>query len=213
MHVTDLFPTLLNQAGISKDTLYRLKLDGIDQWRVINSGGNPVRNEIVNIDDVFGFGMYTLFSYKLVNGSFGNGTYDGWLGSKNNNGDIDSIKYAENVLNSVASRAISSTRGEKCLNVDKILALRKAASISCTNGVEKNFCDPRIAPCLFNIIDDPCEENNLAQTRPAILRAMITRYNNLERRAVPSRRKPADPACDPINFDLNWNWWQVDSLE
>lgn len=211
MHVTDLFPTLLRQAGVKPDKLSRLKLDGLDQWSVINNGGNPVRNEVVNIDDVFGFGMYTLFTYKLVNGTLASGSYDGWLASKNNNGNNDPVSYAVDVLNSVASRAIMSSQKRNLLSVDKILELRKAATVSCSNGVEKNPCDLKAGPCLFDIYDDPCEENNLAQTRPAILKGMLTRYNNLKRTAVPSRRRPAEKACDPINFNMNWNWWQMDS--
>lgn len=211
MHVTDLFPTLLKQAGVKAGKLERMKLDGHDQWNVINSGGNPVRNEVVNIDDVFGFGMYMLHSYKLVNGTFANGIYDGWLSSNNINGESDSIDYALNVLNSAASRAIMSSQKRNRLNVDKILELRKAATVSCSNGVEKNSCDLNAGPCLFDIYDDPCEENNLAQSRPAILKAMLMRYNILKASAVPSRRQPSDKACDPINFNLNWNWWQMDS--
>jgi arylsulfatase A-like enzyme len=76
MHNSDLFPTLLKFAGVKLDQ--KLKLDGVDQWNVINFGGYSARSEIVNIDDVLGFGSYIYNTYKLVNGTILNGIYDGW---------------------------------------------------------------------------------------------------------------------------------------
>jgi arylsulfatase B len=207
MHNSDLFPTLLKLAGVKLDQ--KLKLDGVDQWNVINYGGYPARSEIVNIDDVLGFGSYIYNTYKLVNGTILNGIYDGWLGSKSNDGD-DSLNYALKVLNSTVSRALLSIPKHFKLSIERIFELRFSASVQCSNSVEKNPCDPRIRPCVFNIIADPCEENNLAETRPGLLNSMLNRYNAY-RKQVPSRRKSPDPACDPINFNKTWNWWQSDS--
>jgi arylsulfatase B len=209
MHVSDLFPTLLRLARVKTNHLW--KLDGIDQWNVINSGGFPVRHEMINIDDVFGFGAYILSSFKLVNGTLSNGMYDGWLSSKGSGGDQDSQKYAKSVLASEASKAISTSEGKSRLTCEKILELRQKATVTCSNNVQRNRCNPLVAPCLFDIIEDPCEENNLANERPALLKSMLKRYLAVKNAVVPSRRRPVDPACDPINFNLNWNWWQVDS--
>lgn len=210
MHVTDLFPTLLKLAGLKLSN--RLNLDGVDQWRVINNGGSEARKEVVNIDNVLGFGMYNLRSYKLVNGSSSNGSFDGWLVSKNEeDGDNDPMSYAINVLNSTTSRAIISTQKKHRLTVEKILELRQQAKVNCGNGVKKNLCDLTKAPCLFNIKDDPCEENNLATEKRVVYNFMLKRYKEVERSAVPSRRRPSDPASDPKFFDYNWQWWQADS--
>lgn len=211
IHVTDLFPTLLNLAGVRTDN--RWKLDGVDQWNVISQGAKPVRKEVISFDNVFGFGAYIAQNYKLVNGSSDDsGTVDGWLASKNNNGNNDPIDYAINVLSSPASRAILSIQNRNRLSIDKILELRKAATVRCTNGVEKTSCDPvNDGPCLFNILDDPCEENNLAQSKPAMLYAMKKRYDALVSQAVPSRRRPIDIRSDPMFFNGNWEWWQKDT--
>jgi arylsulfatase B len=208
MHVSDWLPTLGRLAGFRFDS--GVKLDGVDQWGMINNGGPSQKNEIVNIDDVFGFGSYIHYTMKYVNGTVNDGAYDGWLASKNNNGDIDPLQYALNVLNSTVSRAIYSVQ-KKNLCVDKILELRKVATISCSNSVTKNPCDLKKGPCLFDIFEDPCEENNLASTRPVIKNLLEKRYNEKKRLIVPTRRRPADPACDPKNFNFNWNWWQNDS--
>lgn len=207
-HVTDWLPTLAKLAGVNLNS--RIKIDGIDQWSAINSG-SMVRNEVVNLDNVLGFGSYIYHNYKLVNGSLGDLSYDGWLASKNTNGDIDPVSYALNVLNSTVSKAIMSIQKKSRLCIDKILELRAAATITCTNGVKKNPCDPRKSPCLFDIFEDPCEENNLAGMRPNIKNSLLSRYRDRVGQAIPSGRKQSDPACDPINFDMNWNWWQFDS--
>lgn len=209
MHVADLLPTVGKLAGIKFDP--HNKLDGIDQWGVIKYGGTAARNEIVNFDNIQGFGSYIYNKYKLVNGTISNGIYDGWLASKSNDGNNDSISYAINVLNSTASRSIYSIQKKNRLTIDKILDLRASATIRCSNALKKNPCDPRKAPCIFEIFEDPCEENNLASSRSATLKRMLSRFNDKVKTAVPSGRKPADPACDPINFDLNWQWWQEDS--
>lgn len=208
MHNTDLFVTLLNAAGVKLDSA--LKLDGVDQWKVINEGGPQERFEIVNIDDVFGFGSYIILNYKLVNGSSSEGVYDGWLASTNKNGYNDSI-YAESVLKSLTSQAINSIKKRNRLNIDKIFSLRRQASVSCTNDVTKYPCDVTKAPCLFDIFDDPCEENNLAYAKPALFKALRARYEIIKSTVVPTRRVPADPKCDPVNFNYTWNWWQADS--
>lgn len=208
MHVSDWLPTLGKLAGVKFN---REKLDGVDQWGVINGGGFPARNEIVNIDNVLNFGSFIYGPYKLVNGSLAGGTFDGWLSSTNKSYNNDPIDYALNVLTSEASRAILSIQKKNRLSIDKILQIRSLATARCTNGVEKNGCDLSKGPCVFDIYNDPCEENNLAGKRPMILRSLLQRYNERVHQAVPSRRQPTDPASDPVHFDLNWQWWQEDS--
>ena len=209
MHVSDLFPTLLGVAGLKLDT-NKLNLDGVDQWEVINKGGDQVRKELVDIDDVAEFGAYILFPYKLVNGSALNGEYDGWLSSKNNNGDSDPMSYASLVMNSLTSRAIRDTQQTTRLTVDNIFKLRQKATVNCCNEITKTNCDLTKAPCLFNLHDDPCEENNLAEEKPEILTLLLKKYNEVKKIVIPTRRQPSDPACDPKYFNNNWQWWQED---
>ena len=45
----------------------------------------------------------------------------------------------------------------------------------CTNGPEGNDCDPH---CLYNIIEDPGERQDLSKTKPDILKMMLDRYNS-----------------------------------
>lgn len=208
IHVSDLFPTLLRHAGLELDG--RLNLDGIDQWEVINNGGDQVRKEVIEIDNVLGYGAYISHPYKIVNGSSSNGSFDGWLSSKNNNEDKDPVSYATKVLNSLTSRAIQAIQHHN-LSIDKILELRQDATVNCCNEVTKTPCDLLKAPCLFNIEDDPCEENNLAEEQSEVLSLMLDKYSEIQKSFVPSRRQPADLESDPKYFDYNWQWWQADS--
>ena len=45
----------------------------------------------------------------------------------------------------------------------------------CTNGTYGNDCDPY---CLYNIIEDPGERQDLSKTKPDILKMMVDRYNS-----------------------------------
>lgn len=84
MHVTDLFPTLLRLSGLK--SYESLNIDGVDQWDMINNGGSPARKEVVNIDNILGYGALISYPYKLVNGSSGDAANDGWLASKYDGG-------------------------------------------------------------------------------------------------------------------------------
>lgn len=210
MHVTDLLPTLGHLTGVRFDN--RNRLDGIDQWNVINYDWRSARQEVVSIDDVAGCGALISGNYKFVNGSSTAGKYDGFLSAKSFDGDNDSINYAINVLNSTASRAILSIQTRNRLNLDKIFYLRNAATVRCSNNVEKTPCDLLKGACLFDIWEDPCEENNLANSRRLAFNNMKSRYFDKVKSFVPSGRpKQPDPACDPVNFNGNWHWWQQDS--
>lgn len=41
--------------------------------------------------------------------------------------------------------------------------LRKQSEVSCFFDSSFTECDPLTSPCLFNVIDDPCEFNNVAK--------------------------------------------------
>lgn len=210
MHVADLFPTLLRLAGLKLDK--NLNLDGVDQWNLINGGGPEQRKEVINLDNVLGFGMYIRNQYKLVNGTLVNGAFDGWLSPETpKDSNIDPITYAINVLNSTTSRAILANQKKNRLGIDKILELRREATVKCGCQLKKNACDLTKAPCLFNINEDPCEQNNLANKEHSMLNVMLKKFNEAIDSAVPSRRRFADPASDPKYFNFNWQWWEADS--
>ncbi|CRK99551.1 CLUMA_CG012868, isoform A [Clunio marinus] len=207
-HVSDLLPTLMNLAGIKLNN--DMKLDGVDQWKVINEGAKTTRTSIENLDNISSFGSYISQQYKLVRGTTNN-EYDGWLSNKSE-GIIDGVTYVAKVLTSETSIAILKVSPDKPLTIPKIYELRQKATVNCGNSVDENkSCDLTKAACLFNINEDPCEQNNVAENFPLIYRRLLELYDEAVATAVPSRRKSFDPACDPINFDFNWQWWENDS--
>ncbi|KAK7476921.1 hypothetical protein BaRGS_00031860, partial [Batillaria attramentaria] len=66
MHAVDWFPTILHLAGVQPDS----KIDGVNQWDMLSTGGDSKREEFVyNIDTI-------LNNYKLMTGS--PGTFNDW---------------------------------------------------------------------------------------------------------------------------------------
>lgn len=209
--MSDLLVSLTSAAGIK---INNTGLDGINQWPTINTGLMSTRTEILyNIDTIFGFSALAYRGMKIVNGSLANGIYDDWLGDSGNNGTSDDPdSYAKLVLESLAGTAIKSSRRKiKQLSVSKITRLRKSATVKCDYTTSRILCNLKIAPCLYDIINDPCEQNNLAEVLPLKMMFMKKRLDMWITKVVPTRRKPADSDCNPINFNGNWNWWQPDS--
>jgi hypothetical protein len=143
--------------------------------------------------------------FKLVNGSWKNGIYDGWLGV-NRNCDNDFRSYEKNVRNSLTWKAIDSPKTS--FTIQKVKFFSK---INCRYVGKNNPCNLLKAPCLYDIINDPCELNDLSSTLPRLFNDFKNRLDYIERNVVPSRRKPSDPRSDPINFNYTWHWWQEDS--
>lgn len=212
MHVADFLPTLMSLAGVKMSS--RIKIDGVDQTEPINRGWPSSRKEIVNVDNVLGFGSRIAYNFKFVNGSSSAGQFDGYLANKTTNGDSNPYNYAKKVMNSMATQAIQTIqRQSQRLTAEKIFEVRKKATVQCQNSVYKTRCDLTKAPCLFDLSSDPCEENNLAglPSYSFIYQLMKSNYEEIARTVVPSRRRPADYASDPQNFNHTWNWWQPDS--
>jgi arylsulfatase B len=198
-----LLPTLLTLADTNIKV--RDKIDGIDLSEMIKNDKRPYRDEILTVDDVLGYGSYIYGSFKLVNGSISSssGEADGWMGS-NNNSDINGGDYISGVLNSRVGIILESY--ENPLMPEDILDIRENAKVKC-NGT-KVECNVHKGPCVFDILRDPCEERNLAELNPLLLETMLQIYHSELQTLVPSRRKPSDPQCDPINFNFTWNWWK-----
>lgn len=80
-----------------------------------------------------------------------------------------------------------------------------AASANCRKyppGTEVGEkCLPLKAPCLFELISDPCEANNLFRVRPDVLKGLQGMLNETKKSMVPSERKLFDPAAHPDHWN------------
>lgn len=181
-HISDLLPTLATLANA--DFKIDREIDGFDLSKMITTGSSSLRNEVITIDDVFGYSSFIMNGFKYVNGSTSEGQSDVWLGS-NNNSDINAASYIDGVYNSKAAVALRYFHGP--LRSESIKALRLNLKVQCA-GIKQN-CNKMEGPCLFDIINDPCEENNLAAANPTLMEEMSKTFNERLKTLVPARRK------------------------
>jgi arylsulfatase B len=204
MHVTDLIPTLAAAANISIETE---GLDGVNQWDTISLGSPSRRQEVLyNIENVIGVSAIMHDGWKLVNGSENMKNAD-WFGSTGREYlNVSMRTYSQNVMRSEAAKSLPPMSSEV------ILRMRIESTVKCSENTKALKCDPMKAPCLFNIVDDPCEQNNLADSHQGRVEFLRWRIGIHAATIVPSRRRPTDPNCDPANFNYTWSWWQEDEL-
>ena len=106
-----------------------------------------------------------IFPVSMTTGTTYGGMWDGWYGPSGR-GDTRGQKYdMYEVMASLAGRAVS--RVGTPLTPAIIQTLRNDAEVICDSlsvyaHVERSECKPLLAPCLFHIRNDPCEQNNLA---------------------------------------------------
>lgn len=197
--VTDLLPTLAAAAGIK---ITDSSIDGLNVWDSISKGAPSPRKEMLyNIEQVLGYSAVVNDGWKIVNGSedINNAVWMGASGSDFLELGLES--YAKTIFESESSKFLPE------LNLETIKSMRERATVSCDNTAI--HCNPLKAPCLFNIIEDPCEMNNLAATHPDKLNFMLTRLEHHLRNLVPTRRRFTDDNCDPKFF----NGWELPGLE
>ena len=203
MYVTDLLPTL---AAVANITITDDSLDGFNQWETISSGASTPRKEILyNIENIRGFSGLMSDGWKIVNGT-DNIDYATYMGSSGN-GNFSFDRYVNSVLDSDASKALNK------LDSRKIRSLIEEATVKCNRSLNVTPCNPLAAVCLFNIVEDPCESNNLAAIFPEKTNFLRSKLNAYVKTIVPSRRRFTDVNCDPENFNNTWNWWQDDSSD
>lgn len=74
--------------------------------------------------------------------------------------------------------------------------LRQSALVNCPSNVIKK-CDPRVSVCLFNVVHDPCEKENLAKENPEIVKQLLQRLQEFNATSVPATNLPVDERGDP----------------
>jgi hypothetical protein len=202
IHVTDLLPTLLSYANITNAT--DDSIDGVNQWNMISNNEPSARTEMLyNIEPVLGFSAIMSDGWKLVNGTE-NLNYSHWFGSDGS--EVDENAYFESVVNSKAAKSINK------VNVEDMKKMRGEATMKCDENIIINYCNPLEEPCLFDIVSDPCERNNLAQKYPAKVKFLLSRLEQYILEMVPSARQKPDPNCDPKLHDFQWTFWQDEDL-
>lgn len=209
-HISDWLPTFANIAGVKVEQ----PIDGKDIWAALSLGTKSPRNEVLcNLDNDIPYSSYIRDQWKYVNGTTLRGVYDGFLwenftrterypGMKN---------YGKSILRSDVSQALAPYSKSSLTNI-QIEILRKQAQVSCGYNPllpesSPLSCNPLRGPCLFNILNDPCERLNLAVINPDVLKMMETHVKKFINIALPPRNKPSDERSDPRNFNGTWVPW------
>lgn len=206
IHVSDWLPTLAHAAGIEGIPIGS-EIDGRNQWEALKNPAITVRNVVMNnIDELHHYSSYSRNGWKYVNGTSWEGKFDNWMGELEDEDELSEEEYVVRLAGSVVGRMMP-------LDLEHVARLRRAATVECEVEGQVKACQPIETPCLFNLMDDPCERNNVALDHLGILEELREEVERYRQTAVEPRNKPADPRSDPGFYNNTWTWWldEIDS--
>lgn len=181
MSVEDWLPTIYSAIGGNTGDLPS-DLDGMNMWPTISDDQQSPRSRILhNIDNDRGVAALRDGDFKIVVGTTYGGRWDGWYGPP-------------------------AVRNDGHL-------LRQPVTVSCSRPTNFTPCEPiaHPSPCLFNIQEDPCEYNNLADSEPVVLKRLMDLLDEYNSTVVPARNQPDDPNARPALHGYAWVPW-MDSV-
>ena len=73
-------------------------------------------------------------------------------------------------------------------------------------------CEPLVDVCLFDIVNDPCEQRNLASQRPDVVQELLDLLNWYNSTAVTPLNTRLDPLSNPKYWNYTYTNW-VDLLQ
>jgi len=206
IHVSDWLPTLYSAAGGQPSDLGQI--DGHDLWDMIQTNGSNVRTELLhNIDPVSKFSAVRVGNFKLIQGHI---PHADWYPcnppKETNNNTVNGYRQ---------KRSASLPRNDNLVvEYDTYRPLGKTDGtpykVECGERPKdyKTNCKPEKAPCLYNIVTDPCEYNNTADLYPSIVQKLQQRIEDLSKTAVNPVNKPGDKNANPALHGGVWVPWQ-----
>lgn len=134
---------------------------------------------------------------------------------------LQAKKLARMSENGSADKGDGSIKQLKLLSETAVMSLQHQAELHCnqkssvsslSNTSSETACQPREAPCLFNIRDDPCETTNLAYTQPLVLHSLEESLEQFKKTMVKPLNVPGDPMSNPIYWNDTWVNWKDDTV-
>jgi hypothetical protein len=180
-HVTDWLPTLYEAAG---GNLADLDTDGHSHWQSFQAGlSYGPRKEIPNNIDTNSNQYAMIYEdqygtlYKVIGGNVFNNRFIGW------------------------DRPIG-TIGDEWKTWSPL-------SINCNfpEGVEISECKPWVSACLFDLTNDPCEQNNIAASYPSMLHLIMDKIHAYNATSFPAGNRPFDAESEPARHEGVWVPW------
>lgn len=204
MHISDWLPTLYQAAGGKVEELG--PIDGTSHWNSFINGTQPSsRKEILlNIDPIEKSWAIRSGNYKLLSGTYGK-TYDQWFGPSGRDNNTEPIFVT---LPSLADKSmVAATLRNLGRNFKTpTLDWYRSHEVNCSSA-NSTTCDSTKAPCLFNIVNDPCEYNNLADKKVEIVNTLLNKVNIYAQSSVRPLKVPSDPDSNPDNCNFTWGPW------
>ncbi|KAK8787736.1 hypothetical protein V5799_022488 [Amblyomma americanum] len=199
MHITDWLPTFYSIAGGSSAKLNAL--DGHDMWKSLFKGRRSPRTEILyNYDNVFANSSALRNSrYKLV--LDGTRVFNLRYPAPGGNRTVDDLdrlmvqSTAADVLRKLYRRNVRFSKG-----------WRRKAELTCGKRVKQNFSS-NTSVYLFDVVKDPCELDNLADSHQNVVYSLKKRMDVYAEAAKPIVSQPQDPAGYPENNNGIWAPW------
>ncbi|KAH6939117.1 hypothetical protein HPB50_015771 [Hyalomma asiaticum] len=200
MHITDWLPTLYSLGGGDVKSLGQI--DGFDMWRSLSQGSRSPRLEMLyNYDEWVPHAAALRFSrYKLAldDSSLYNHRYLTTGGRRPWN-DLDEL-----LAQSTAAKVLRSFYHKSRLSLPN--DWRSRATLKCSPWAKTNFSSNDTV-YLFDIVSDPCELINLADSLPEVVAFLTKRIHTYAAFAVPPLYSPKDPAGFPENHNGTWAPW------
>ncbi|CAL1279741.1 unnamed protein product [Larinioides sclopetarius] len=205
MHVTDWLPTLYSAAG--GDIQHLGNIDGHSMWEAFLNNTESPRQEILhNIDPIDNLSALRMADFKLVYGNMESGT-ESWSGHR----VLEGMRQPESMDEWVYNNG--STTREILYQIKSYLpkvsdSWREQTVVRCKRSRATAIkCNPAEKPCLFNINEDPCEINNIADSFPEKVHLMLDALKDYEKKAVKPQFKDPDPHGDPMCHGFAYVPW------
>ena len=96
------------------------------------------------------------------------------------------------------------------VELDRQPVLSQPVTLLCEKRTELPVaCLPGEAPCIFNVLEDHCEQYNQIDENQHIVGHLLQRLKYFNKTALPLAKQKADPEGLPLNQDGVWRPWVV----
>ncbi|PVD28419.1 hypothetical protein C0Q70_11006 [Pomacea canaliculata] len=175
IHISDWLPTLAHLAGITPNASLAAKLDGYNQWETISYGTSSPRTEFLINIDI----LMPLMGERLYPDLF-----DTRVRAGIRFGDYKLITGDIGKNNDYYMPAEMTNSGQQ--------------EVKLGNSKGRNYR-------LFNIIDDPLEQYDLADTHPQLVRFLLKRLDQWNNESVPVQNPTWEEQSRP-GPQNGWVW-------
>lgn len=92
--------------------------------------------------------------------------------------------------------------------VERVQRLRRESTVNCDREKYNNeTINCQKNSCLFNVIEDPCEQINIAERFPFLTKHIEGVLSNIRLSKYPEDPLISDPSANPDLFNGTWGIW------